>query len=58
MKKESIYVFDAYGTLFDVDSACRNLSIKLGKNTIWGYGKNKKSAEQCVSKKALEIINK
>ena len=40
MKKQSIYVFDAYGTLFDVDSACRNLSIKLGKNwttlsTIW-----------------------
>ena len=40
MKKQSIYVFDAYGTLFDVDSACRNLSIKVGKNwmtlsTIW-----------------------
>ncbi len=34
MKKDKIYVFDAYGTLFDVDSACRNLSIKLGQNWI------------------------
>ena len=40
MNEQSIYVFDAYGTLFDVDSACRHLSKKLGKNwitlsTIW-----------------------
>ena len=34
MKKESIYIFDAYGTLFDVDSACRSLSKKLGSNWI------------------------
>ncbi len=34
MKKESIYIFDAYGTLFDVDSASRRLSKKLGSNWI------------------------
>ncbi len=34
MKKESIYIFDAYGTLFDVDSASRSLSKKLGSNWI------------------------
>ncbi len=34
MKNESIYIFDAYGTLFDVDSASRRLSKKLGSNWI------------------------
>tara|TARA_Y100001960_G_C14355244_1_gene671520 strand:+ start:37 stop:696 length:660 start_codon:yes stop_codon:yes gene_type:complete len=32
MGKEKIYVFDAYGTLFDVDSACRNLKKQIGKD--------------------------
>ena len=40
MNKETIYVFDAYGTLFDIDSACRNLEKELGSDwnklsTIW-----------------------
>ena len=40
MNKEKIYVFDAYGTLFDVDSACRNLEKEIGSDwnklsTIW-----------------------
>ena len=40
MRKEKIYVFDAYGTLFDIDSACRNLAKEIGKDweklsTMW-----------------------
>ena len=40
MNKETIHVFDAYGTLFDIDSACRNLEKELGNDwnklsTIW-----------------------
>ncbi len=40
MKNKRIYIFDAYGTLLDVDSACRNLSKLIGKDwmtltTIW-----------------------
>ena len=30
MKKKKVYIFDAYGTLFDIDASCRNLSEKLG----------------------------
>ena len=26
MKKKKVYIFDAYGTLFDIDASCRNLS--------------------------------
>ena len=32
MENEKIYVFDAYGTLFDVDHACREMAIQLGDN--------------------------
>ena len=32
MNKEKIYVFDAYGTLFDVDHACKEMAIQLGDN--------------------------
>ena len=32
MENEKIYVFDAYGTLFDVDHACKEMAIKLGDN--------------------------
>ena len=32
MKKKKVYIFDAYGTLFDIDASCRNLSEKLGEN--------------------------
>ena len=40
MKNKTIFIFDAYGTLFDVDSACRHMSRKLGEkwsllSTIW-----------------------
>ena len=40
MKKKKVYVFDAYGTLFDIDASCRNLSEKLGDDwhslsTVW-----------------------
>ena len=40
MNKEKIYVFDAYGTLFDVDHACKEMAIQLGDNwnklsSIW-----------------------
>ena len=40
MKNEKIYVFDAYGTLFDVDHACKEMAIQLGDNweklsSIW-----------------------
>ena len=40
MKNEKIYVFDAYGTLFDVDHACKEMAIQLGNNwdklsSIW-----------------------
>ena len=34
MKKEKIYIFDAYGTLLDIDSACRNLSKYIGDDWI------------------------
>ncbi len=34
MKKDKIYVFDAYGTLFDVDAACRGLSERMGEDWI------------------------
>ena len=30
MENEKIYVFDAYGTLFDVDHACKEMAIQLG----------------------------
>ena len=40
MENENIYVFDAYGTLFDVDHACKEMAIQLGDNwdklsSIW-----------------------
>ena len=40
MENEKIYVFDAYGTLFDVDHACKEMAIQLGDNweklsSIW-----------------------
>ncbi len=40
MKKKKVYVFDAYGTLFDIDASCRNLSEKLrvdwhSLSTVW-----------------------
>tara|TARA_A100001015_G_scaffold131343_1_gene145791 strand:+ start:3141 stop:3806 length:666 start_codon:yes stop_codon:yes gene_type:complete len=40
MENKKIYVFDAYGTLFDVDHACKEMSIQLGDNwdklsSIW-----------------------
>ena len=40
MENEKIYVFDAYGTLFDVDHACKEMAIELGDNwdklsSIW-----------------------
>ena len=40
MNNEKIYVFDAYGTLFDVDHACKEMAIQLGDNweklsSIW-----------------------
>ena len=40
MESEKIYVFDAYGTLFDVDHACKEMAIQLGDNwdklsSIW-----------------------
>ncbi len=30
MENEKIYIFDAYGTLFDVDHACKEMAIQLG----------------------------
>ena len=40
MENEKIYVFDAYGTLFDVDHACKEMAIQLDDNweklsSIW-----------------------
>ena len=40
MENEKIFVFDAYGTLFDVDHACKKMAIQLGDNwdklsSIW-----------------------
>ena len=40
MENEKIYVFDAYGTLFDVDHACKEMAIELDDNweklsSIW-----------------------
>ena len=40
MENEKIYIFDAYGTLFDVDHACKEMAIQLGDNwnklsSIW-----------------------
>tara|TARA_B100000963_G_C22365206_1_gene553419 strand:+ start:64 stop:732 length:669 start_codon:yes stop_codon:yes gene_type:complete len=40
MEMKKVYIFDAYGTLFDVDASCRNFSEKLGNNwhrlsTVW-----------------------
>ena len=32
IENEKIYVFDAYGTLFDVDHACKEMAIQLGDN--------------------------
>ena len=32
MNKITTCVFDAYGTLFDVNAACRKLSKKVGNN--------------------------
>ena len=32
MENEKIYIFDAYGTLFDVDHACKEMAIQLGDN--------------------------
>ena len=34
MENEKIYVFDAYGTLFDVDHACKEMAIQLGDNWV------------------------
>jgi 2-haloacid dehalogenase len=31
MNKTKVCIFDAYGTLFDVNAACRELSIEVGK---------------------------
>ena len=40
MEKKTVYIFDAYGTLFDVNAACRELSIEVGEKweelaTLW-----------------------
>ena len=40
MEKIKAIIFDAYGTLFDVDAACRKLSVKVGEkwlelSTLW-----------------------
>ena len=40
MKDERAFIFDAYGTLFDVNAACRELSIEVGEkwqelSTLW-----------------------
>ena len=40
MENEKIYIFDAYGTLFDVDHACKEMAIQLGDkwnklSSIW-----------------------
>jgi 2-haloacid dehalogenase len=40
MKEERVLIFDAYGTLFDVNAACRELSRKVGEkwqelSTLW-----------------------
>ena len=40
MEKTKVCIFDAYGTLFDVNAACRELSIEVGENweelaTLW-----------------------
>ena len=32
MEKTKVCIFDAYGTLFDVNAACRELSIEVGEN--------------------------
>ncbi len=34
MNTNDIYVFDAYGTLFDVDHACKEMEAKLGNNWV------------------------
>ena len=31
MEKTKVCIFDAYGTLFDVNAACRELSIEVGE---------------------------
>jgi len=49
------YKFD---TSFDNQSNMFITIIKLQNEKILGIGKNKKSAEQCASKNALEFINK
>ena len=40
MEKTKVCIFDAYGTLFDVNAACRELSIEVGEKweelaTLW-----------------------
>ena len=40
MKDEKAFIFDAYGTLFDVNAACRELSMEVGEkwqelSTLW-----------------------
>ncbi|WP_443643379.1 haloacid dehalogenase type II [Candidatus Levibacter sp. Uisw_134_01] len=40
MEKTKVCIFDAYGTLFDVNAACRELSTEVGENweelaTLW-----------------------
>ena len=40
MEKTTVCIFDAYGTLFDVNAACRELSIEVGEKweelaTLW-----------------------
>jgi len=40
MERTKVCIFDAYGTLFDVNAACRELSIKVGEKwqelaTLW-----------------------
>jgi len=40
MKEKRAFIFDAYGTLFDVNAACRELSIEVGEkwqelSTLW-----------------------
>jgi Predicted hydrolase (HAD superfamily) len=34
MKSKKVFIFDAYGTLLDIDSACRKMADKLGENWI------------------------
>ena len=54
-KNSNQYKFD---TSFDNECNMFITTINLQNEKILGIGKNKKSAEQCASKNALEFINK